>query len=109
MQTNESQRMISKCQETVSYGIVDHVRDRDRVEIITEKRVGDSLDTSGSGDGSPLVTQLSRECGAAGAGCYGPVPEWVTPVASCGNVLVSSGTSGESLRSLLYMLVKLLL
>jgi hypothetical protein len=109
MQTIESQEMILETSRTCSYRIVDHVRDRDRVEIITEKRVGDSLHTSGSGDGSPLVAQLSRECGAAGAGCYSPVPEWVTPVLSCGNVLVSSGTSGEGLRSLLHMLVKLLL
>jgi hypothetical protein len=92
-----------------SYRIVDHVRDRDRVEIVTEKRVGDSLNTSGCGNGSVLVAQLSRECGAAGAGCHSPVPVWVTPVASCGNVLISSRTSGERLRGCLNMLVKFLL
>ena len=80
-----------------SYGIVDHVRDRDRVEIVTEKRVGNRLHASRSGDSGPLVAQLSGEGRASVAGCYSPVPVRVTPVLSCGNVLVSGSTSGERL------------
>lgn len=79
------------------------------MEVITEERVGNSLFTSGSDDISPLVAQLSGERRASIAGRDGPVPVRVTPVLSCGDVLVSGSTSGERLRSLLNVLVKFLL
>lgn len=79
------------------------------MEVITEKRVGNSLFTSGSDDISPLVAQLSGEGRTSVAGRDSPVPVRVTPVLSCGNVLVSGSTSGERLRSLLNVLVEFLL
>ena len=108
----QTSRRLEYCFPTAkdnSYRIVDHVRNRDRVKIITEKRVRDGLHTSGSGNSSPLVADQSRERLAARAGCCSPIPVGVAPVTCCGNVLIPGCTGGEGLRGFLNMLVKLLL